>query len=324
MFHKRGNYNSRVSHSLKLVTLREYQPCPRLDVKFLKSKIHGWGPWLKVRTSVCVCVCVCVCAHACVRVCLSVCLSVQSRFLLITQHLGEIVRGRRHPTPGVGGGGGGDSLTDFLCASKMILQTSKIFAASFFSTCFSSSSSIASFSLIILLLFLFPPPPPPFWGLARNRMHSHRTRPRKTLLRNHSKGQQSKMDEVQNNLTNVKHTILVLSGKGGVGKSTVATQLALGLKCLGNKVSNIVKYVIISISLTRTNPKLVKWCYTVVPHADLCVCTEAAYVSELRDSWMNWNLNEWMNERANECEWKNVWLYWYHPSFKMLIYNTNY
>lgn len=31
-------------------------------------------------------------------------------------------------------------------------------------------------------------------------------------------------------LENVKHIILVLSGKGGVGKSTVSTQLALTLK----------------------------------------------------------------------------------------------
>lgn len=38
-------------------------------------------------------------------------------------------------------------------------------------------------------------------------------------------------------LDNVKHIILVLSGKGGVGKSTVSTQLALTLKELGLKVS---------------------------------------------------------------------------------------
>lgn len=35
---------------------------------------------------------------------------------------------------------------------------------------------------------------------------------------------------------NVKHVILVLSGKGGVGKSTVSTQLALSLKEAGYKV----------------------------------------------------------------------------------------
>ena len=39
------------------------------------------------------------------------------------------------------------------------------------------------------------------------------------------------------NLSKVKHVILVLSGKGGVGKSTVATQLCLGLKHAGRKAS---------------------------------------------------------------------------------------
>jgi MinD superfamily P-loop ATPase len=34
----------------------------------------------------------------------------------------------------------------------------------------------------------------------------------------------------------VRHVILVLSGKGGVGKSTVASQLALGLMHSGKKV----------------------------------------------------------------------------------------
>ncbi|XP_071965962.1 cytosolic Fe-S cluster assembly factor NUBP2 homolog [Antedon mediterranea] len=37
-------------------------------------------------------------------------------------------------------------------------------------------------------------------------------------------------------LENIKHVILVLSGKGGVGKSTVATQLALTLRNAGQKV----------------------------------------------------------------------------------------
>lgn len=40
-------------------------------------------------------------------------------------------------------------------------------------------------------------------------------------------------------LEKVKHIILVLSGKGGVGKSTVSTQLALTLKESGFKVSVI-------------------------------------------------------------------------------------
>ena len=37
------------------------------------------------------------------------------------------------------------------------------------------------------------------------------------------------LDEIAGKLANVKHVILVLSGKGGVGKSTVSTQLALTL-----------------------------------------------------------------------------------------------
>lgn len=37
-------------------------------------------------------------------------------------------------------------------------------------------------------------------------------------------------------LDEVKHILLVLSGKGGVGKSTVSTQLALTLKEAGFKV----------------------------------------------------------------------------------------
>ena len=35
-----------------------------------------------------------------------------------------------------------------------------------------------------------------------------------------------------------KHVILVLSGKGGVGKSTVAVQLALGMVQVGYRVCN--------------------------------------------------------------------------------------
>jgi Mrp family chromosome partitioning ATPase len=39
-------------------------------------------------------------------------------------------------------------------------------------------------------------------------------------------------------LDQIKHVILVLSGKGGVGKSTVSTQLALTLKESGFKVKS--------------------------------------------------------------------------------------
>lgn len=41
-------------------------------------------------------------------------------------------------------------------------------------------------------------------------------------------------------LDGVKHILLVLSGKGGVGKSTVSTQLALALNVSGFKVTKII------------------------------------------------------------------------------------
>ncbi len=37
-------------------------------------------------------------------------------------------------------------------------------------------------------------------------------------------------------ISHIKHIILVLSGKGGVGKSTVSTLIALGLVRAGKKV----------------------------------------------------------------------------------------
>jgi len=39
------------------------------------------------------------------------------------------------------------------------------------------------------------------------------------------------------NLSEVKHVVLVLSGKGGVGKSTITTELALALTHAGKKVT---------------------------------------------------------------------------------------
>lgn len=43
-------------------------------------------------------------------------------------------------------------------------------------------------------------------------------------------------------LENVQHVILIMSGKGGVGKSTVSTQLALALKESGFKVKLNIYY----------------------------------------------------------------------------------
>ncbi|KAK3789040.1 hypothetical protein RRG08_063756 [Elysia crispata] len=39
-----------------------------------------------------------------------------------------------------------------------------------------------------------------------------------------------------NHLSSVKHVIVILSGKGGVGKSTMAVQIALGLHAAGKKI----------------------------------------------------------------------------------------
>ncbi|KAF1516904.1 Cytosolic Fe-S cluster assembly factor NUBP2, partial [Eudyptula minor] len=40
----------------------------------------------------------------------------------------------------------------------------------------------------------------------------------------------------RSNLAGVRHILLVLSGKGGVGKSTISTELALSLRHSGKKV----------------------------------------------------------------------------------------
>ncbi|KAG8145564.1 hypothetical protein E2320_012081 [Naja naja] len=45
-----------------------------------------------------------------------------------------------------------------------------------------------------------------------------------------------KGEEERGNLAGVQHIILVLSGKGGVGKSTISTELALAFKHAGKKV----------------------------------------------------------------------------------------
>jgi Mrp family chromosome partitioning ATPase len=47
---------------------------------------------------------------------------------------------------------------------------------------------------------------------------------------------QEEKQQLQESLRNVSHTILVLSGKGGVGKSTVAAQLCHTLACQGYAV----------------------------------------------------------------------------------------
>ena len=54
-------------------------------------------------------------------------------------------------------------------------------------------------------------------------------------------------------MAQVRHVVLVLSGKGGVGKSTLTTELALALRHAGKKVRvfarNILLYSTHSISI---------------------------------------------------------------------------
>ncbi len=56
---------------------------------------------------------------------------------------------------------------------------------------------------------------------------------------NQSFEQQLQEKAIENTLKKIKHKILVLSGKGGVGKSTVAVNLAVGLAAKGKKVGLI-------------------------------------------------------------------------------------
>lgn len=54
-------------------------------------------------------------------------------------------------------------------------------------------------------------------------------------------------------LSGVKHIILVLSGKGGVGKSTVSTQLAITFKESGYKVKYTEK---LNVRLSTSNSSI--------------------------------------------------------------------
>ena len=53
---------------------------------------------------------------------------------------------------------------------------------------------------------------------------------------NHSSFLSSATQLIRQRMASIKHTILVLSGKGGVGKSTVSSQLAFSLASQGYQV----------------------------------------------------------------------------------------
>jgi len=71
------------------------------------------------------------------------------------------------------------------------------------------------------------------------------------LKKSVKEGQQEMMDErmvqIQNNMSKIKHKLVVISGKGGVGKTTVAVNLAISLASVGLRVG------ILDVDITGPN-----------------------------------------------------------------------
>jgi Mrp family chromosome partitioning ATPase len=58
--------------------------------------------------------------------------------------------------------------------------------------------------------------------------------------------------KIDNNISHVKYKVVVFSGKGGVGKTTVSVNLAYGLQTHGNEIG------ILDVDITRPNfPKMI-------------------------------------------------------------------
>ena len=77
------------------------------------------------------------------------------------------------------------------------------------------------------------------------------TTPEIDLKKMVSEGKQEVMDErmvsIRNNMSKIKHKIVVISGKGGVGKTTVAVNLAMSLASIGLRVG------ILDVDITGPN-----------------------------------------------------------------------
>lgn len=78
--------------------------------------------------------------------------------------------------------------------------------------------------------------------------------------------------KLQNNLNRIKHKFVVLSGKGGVGKSTVAVNIAVSLSLAGKKVGLLDvdvhgPSVPRLLSLTGTQPHMGENCIEPIPYS---------------------------------------------------------
>jgi ATP-binding protein involved in chromosome partitioning len=70
---------------------------------------------------------------------------------------------------------------------------------------------------------------------------------KETVKQGQKEALDEQMDDIRNNMSKIKHKIVVISGKGGVGKTTVAVNLAMSLATVGLRVG------ILDVDITGPN-----------------------------------------------------------------------
>jgi len=70
---------------------------------------------------------------------------------------------------------------------------------------------------------------------------------KKTVEQGQKEAMDQRMEEIKNNMAKIKHKIVIISGKGGVGKTTVAVNLAMSLASVGLRVG------ILDVDITGPN-----------------------------------------------------------------------